>query len=195
MTRDKSKEILKAGLLVLFLSIIFLLTQIPINNIPEFSRIFNKDVNITGTQNLDASEDYSGWVIYSNEIFSVSFMHPDLLIKRSYENSGGYELFVVFEENNLSREKGVAFGVSRTGIDEETERIKNNISGQGSSEVVREDEVDFKGKRAKYLVFESRDETLENRSVLIVQKEDYTYSFSTVPEQMRKLISSIKFND
>ena len=194
MKKNIPKDLLKVGFLVMFLSIIFLSTKLSY----DLDSTQKTSTGQTTPQNLsqqDNQESPSGWDIYTNEEYYVKFSHPRFLLKRVYEKTGGYELFVVFEENELSLGKGVAFGVGKTGLEEEVERIKSGISKEGNTRLSNDENIVVSEMKARLLSFESQEKFLENRSFLIIEKDSYTYSISTVPEQMQKIIDSLEFLD
>ena len=182
----------------MLLSIALLVTEITLN---VYKNQKDKDKEVTSNQKtqktstVDDQNDKNPWSFYSNTDYSISFSYPYLLHKVEYEDSGEYKFFIVFEENQFSVEKGVAFGVSKDGLEKEVAGIKEEISKQGKSKIIKDEQSDFGGNKSWILEFEKEEESLENRSFLIIQKGDYTYSFSTVPGQMQKLSESIQFLD
>lgn len=193
MKKKKSNELLKIGFLMIFLSVALLSTKI----------YFNTDFNGNGSTPAPKKTDNSVpngdmesevlWNKYENTEYLITFSYPNLLTKKTFEDSGGYEFFVRFEENSLSQGKGVALGINRTDLEVEMERVKDEISKQNNARLVKDQEISVQGTKGLILEFEPEDETLEKRSFLFIAKGDYTYSFSTVPEQMQDLIDSIEF--
>ena len=196
MKRKKNKKILKAGFLTMFVSIVLLFLALFINSNRNLKKSLQERITIQNKQQNEQNkteEKTHPWTNYVNEEYSVSFSYPYLLHEREYKETGEYAFFIIFEENQFSFEKGVAFGVSKDGLEKEIERVKSEISLQGNSKLTKDENFDVEGEEARTLVFEPKDESLEKRSFLIVEKGDYTYSFSTVPEQMQKLKDSIQF--
>jgi hypothetical protein len=184
----KSKEILKAGIFVLFISLVLLSTQLSFG-LPEKSEV-------SGGQNLanDGKEGGDVWEEYINRDFSVSFLIPGLLLKKEFKGQGGYELFVRFEENDLSRGKGVAFGVTKTSLSDEAAKLKEELTKDDQAVLVAESEVVADGVVGKLLEFEPRNlESGEKRSIFLVENSDLTYSISTAPEQIQRVVDSLDF--
>ena len=77
-------------------------------------------------------------------------------------------------------------------IEKKSDFIQETILTESGAKLVKEDKItvdDFEGTR---LDFEPTGEG-EKRSVVIFSKGDYSYSISTVPEQVEKVIESFKF--
>lgn len=195
MKQKKGKEILKTGFLVMFLSMVFLLTTLSLDpDLISERRVSEKEPD----QNIQkdvTSKEANDWTIYTNEEYLISFLYPRMLLKRVYEKTDEYDLFIVFEENQLTQKRGIAFGVSKIGSEEEVKRIKNNIYSQGEVKLVVDENLNIEKEKGRILLFEPQDKNLEKRSFLIIERGDYTYSFSTVPEQMQKIADSIQFLD
>ena len=195
MKQKKGKEILKTGFLVMFLSMVFLLTTLSLDpDLISERRVSEKEPD----QNIQkdvTSKEANDWTIYTNEEYLISFLYPRMLLKRVYEKTDEYDLFIVFEENQLTQKRGIAFGVSKIGSEEEVKRIKNNIYSQGEVKLVVDENLNIEKEKGRILLFEPQDKNLEKRSFLIIERGDYTYSFSTVPEQMQKIADSIRFLD
>jgi hypothetical protein len=189
----KPVELLKIGFLVLLLSIIFLSTKLSFGSTNSRRGLIPEKTSSENFQQETDGENASGWIPYTNDEYLISFSHPNLLLKKEFTESGGYDLFVVFEENKFSKEKGVAFGIRKSGLEEEVERIVGEVILQENSKLTKDEEMEVAGERARVLVIEPQDIFLEIRSILIIEKSGYSYSFSTVPEQMQKLIDSIEF--
>jgi hypothetical protein len=118
-----------------------------------------------------------------------------LLHKLEYDESEDYDYFIVFEENQFSKEKGVAFGVSSDGLEKEVNKIKNSVTNQNGSILVKEGKYDFRGLKSWLLKYETENSSLESRVFFIFERGDYTFSFSTVPEQIQRLMDSIEFTN
>ena len=184
----KSKEILKAGFFVLFISLVLFLTQLSFGS-PEKSEI-------SGGQNLadDGKEESDVWAEYINRDFSISFLYPRLLLKKEFKGQGGYEFFVRFEENKLSRGKGVAFGVTKASLSDEVAKLKEELTKDDQAVLVAESEDFADGVAGKLLEFEPRtSEFGEKRSVFLIENSDLTYSISTTSEQIQRVVDSLDF--
>lgn len=145
----------------------------------------------------ESSKDVYTWERYTNEEYGYTLLYPGLLIKRITRDSQGYLHFVVFLENTLSSgsgQKGVAIGVSDVGIEEEASRIKRIISDDGDGELISEKKFSFAGETALKLDFDPKDpKTSEKRNVVLVVKNGKTFSISTVPSQIDRILESFEF--
>lgn len=190
-----SKDLLKAGLLIMFFSSVLLITKL------NYGRSFVQDDSglkeISGRKSEEENkeEPSSFWNTYANEKYRISFSHPQLLLKREYVEIDGYDLFIIFEENKFSKEKGIAFGVNKDGLEKEVERIKEGISKQGETKLLKDEKLDVDNGEAWILEFEPEDESLERKAFLVIEEGDFTYSFSTIPKQIQRLSKSIQFLD
>ncbi len=133
----------------------------------------------------------SSWDVYTNNKYRYSVSYPKLLYKKEFENQGGYLHFVRFEENNFSKEKGIAIGVRETTLKEEVARLKDDFSKEGK--LIKEEEIKVMGKNGVRLEFEPKIQGNESRTLVILERENWVYSISTVPEQMDRVLESFKF--
>lgn len=192
--RKKRTDVLKIGKYILFISLVVLVSVGYFNSLKDKKEGKESIIKENAQQDTQQEQDDKhAWTLYANKDYAIAFSYPYLLNKRDYEDYGEYDFFVVFEENQFSVEKGVAFGVSKDGLEKEVERIKKDVSEQGKSKLVKDEKLAVDNGEAWVLEFEPEDEALEKRSFLIIEEGDYTYSFSTVPEQMQKLSESIQF--
>ncbi|OGM25035.1 hypothetical protein A2715_03780 [Candidatus Woesebacteria bacterium RIFCSPHIGHO2_01_FULL_39_32] len=191
---QKKPDILKVGVFIMFLALAFLSVYLYLNKSdfvqtssvvsPTPGKTTGDNINPTATPNLK-------WEEYRNEEFRFRVERPKFLYEREFKDQGGYVFFIRFEETKFSIEKGVAIGVSGKTYEEEVEGTKTILTESGAK-LVKEDKItvdDFEGTR---LDFEPTGEG-EKRSVVIFSKGDYSYSISTVPEQVEKVIESFKF--
>lgn len=186
----KSKEILKIGVFILFLTLVFLSTLLSLTFEDRGETAL--DGTQSGGDDLNSKKDV--WDEYTNEEFKVSFTYPKLLLKREYKNQGGYDFFVRFEENELAMGKGVAMGVNGDGLDAEVKKLKESMTANEQAVISLEEEVNIDGVRGIKLDFEPKSVAAgEKRSVLVFERRGFTYSLSTVPGQMQRIIDSIKF--
>ena len=74
---------------------------------------------------------------------------------------------------------------------EEVENTKTSFSKQ-DAKLVKEEKINVGDQEGIRLDFEPEGEG-EKRSAVIFSKEKYSYSISTVPEQIEKVIQSFKF--
>lgn len=182
------KRILNFGVLFLFFSLLALGTYLFITSkkaVKEEQKESPKDiVQIDQNQTLN-------WRIYENEKYSYTLKYPPLLYKREFENQGGYLHFVRFEENKFSLDKGLAFGVSDGSLENEVKRIKQEFS-QGAK-LVNEAEVDIGDIKGIRLDYEPEVRGGEKRAVVIFNGRGYSYSLSSVPEQIEKILAGFRF--
>ena len=195
MKRKKHISVFKIGFLLFLLSALFLSAKLYLNfyqkNNKKYSQLDIPD-NFVAEDKFDSK---NLWTSYSNEEYLVKFAYPNFLTKVEYRNEGGYEYFLVFEENDVSKGKGIAFGVNDGEFEDERKRIKTDILNIGKVKFVKEEKI-LKWKEALVMEFEPEDEeVLEKRSVLLIDNGNYIFSFSTVPYQMQALIESIEISE
>jgi hypothetical protein len=192
----KKVNMLKIGLALFSFSVILFILLQTLRLYENSKNNSQQDSNRSTEQESDEnSVGPSRWSKYENEDYSISFDYPYLLHEVEYEEPGEYEFFVIFEENRFSKEKGVAFGVSSDGLEKEIERIKANVSKQSNSKLVKDEEYKSSCIKSWVLEYVSEDELMEKRSFFIFERGDYTFSFSTVPEQIQRLRNSISFTN
>ena len=134
------------------------------------------------------------WEEYVNEEFGIILSHPSLLIKRETVEHGEYLKFIRFEETKNSIAKGVALGISNKTLKEEINKIKSEIEKSGEAKLTKEQNFKIENNEAVLLEYEADKESdIENRVVVVFRKGSYTYSLSTTPDQMGKVLSSVKF--
>ncbi len=195
--KRKKISVLKIGLLLLIGSIFSLILS-QSNKVlvdKSFSDSYKNDNKNLVIKKDEENKMDDNWSNYENKDYSIGFSYPPFLRKVEYEEPGEYEYFVVFEENKFSLAKGVAFGISSGGVDEEINRIKEGIKREGKIKVIKEKEIDLLEEKARLIEVEPEDDQLERKSFLVFQRKNFTYSFSTITDQMQKLISSIRFLD
>jgi len=195
MKIKREHKIVRVGLYMLSTSIVILIISLFINS-AKTSPVSNVNKEVPETKESSNEGKLSDfWERYTSDKYKISFSYPRLLNKNEFSKTGEYDYFVVFEENQYSLEKGVAFGVSSDGFDKEVERIKSDIEKQGKTKIVKDDELLGLGEKARIIEFDPEESDLEKRSFVIIEKGDYTYSISTTPEQIQTIIDSIKFSD
>jgi hypothetical protein len=194
MIKNKSVELLKIGLLIMFLSLVFLSTKF------SFDSNFNKNDRTSepkttnNTQAESSSGNESRWSKYVNEEYSISFLYPTYLTKVKLKDSGEYDFFIRFEENKISAGKGVALGIRKGLLEDEVLGIKENLSNEGRAILVKEENINTAWGKGKILEFKpENEEGFESRSFIIIEKDGNVYSLSTVPEQVQILLNSIEF--
>jgi len=185
------KKILNLGVLLLFLSLFTLasyLLAVSKKTTDGESKIVAKQ-----TQQTNENQTPADWRTYLNKDYYFSLKYPPLLYQRELENQGGYLYFIRFEETEFSRDKGLAVGVSDENSDDEIKRIKQEFS-QGAK-LVNEGEIDLGEIKAIRLDFEPEIAGGEKRTVVIFNKGEYSYSLSSVPEQIEKILAGFDFLD
>jgi hypothetical protein len=191
----KTKELLKIGLLVMFLSVVLLSTIISFNSDINNEKLISEPVVTDNAESKISVGDNNRWSKYVNDEYSISFLFPSYLTKIEADDSGIYDFFLRFEENNISMGKGVAMGIRKGTLNDEILEIKKNIL-QGGVGLVKEGNIDAGTVKGKMLEFKPDDEeNFERRSFIIIEKDGYVYSLSTVPDQMQTLLNSIEFKN
>jgi len=191
-TKKRVGESLSLGAGVLFISLvavcIFLFFKL---NLQKVNVIAPMEEKVNKPDELIVNSD---WGEYANEEYGFKFLHPKLLYKTEFKNQGGYIFFVKFEENKYSLGKGVAIGIRQSEKGRDVENVKNDIAREGNARLDNEQEIKMGDFYAVILNYTSGDKTQEeDRSIVIIQKDDKSYSISTVPEQIDKVISSFSF--
>ena len=191
---QKRPDILKVGVFLMFLALAFMSVYLYYNK----SGFIQTDFVVSPTPGKTTGNSVSPttnpnlkWEEYRNEEFRFRVELPKFLYEREFRDKGGYVFFIRFEETKFSLEKGVAIGVSGKTYEEEVEGTKTNLTESGAK-LVKEEKItvdDFEGTK---LDFEPEGEG-EKRSVVIFSKEGYSYSISTVPEQISRVTESFKF--
>jgi len=190
--KTKNKSVFKFGIMFLFISTVSVASYLflklrAVNN--EAKSAIDKQVS-KQTEMITTNQ----WEEYVDEEFGIILSHPSLLIKRETVEHGEYLKFVRFEETKNSIAKGVALGISSKVLKEEINKIKNEMEKSGEAELTKEQNFKIEDNDAVLLEYETDKESdVENRVVVIFRKGLYTYSVSTAPDQMGKVLSSIKF--
>ncbi len=190
----------KIGVLLAFmcLTILSILLYNNTRKTPQFNNATEQSIAGTknGASNDIFSREASGqWDSYINTIYNYSLKYPELLVKREHVDEGGYLHFVRFEENRYSSSKGVGVGVSSSGLGVESVKIKQEMMKSGG-ELVSEEEFLFLGRNSVRLEFEPQEGVAgEKRTVVIFGHKDLTYSISTVPEQIDRVLEGFKFTN
>ncbi len=201
MTKKKniSKELsfpkLKTVVFVIF-SVLVLVAYLFSKRLGVFSESGeNTDLNVSSSQVVENSRQVvteNSWGVYTNAKYGYEIGIPRALLKKEYENQGGYIHFVRFEEREESQGNGIAIGIREGKLDDEVSRIKEEFGNEGR--LTEEREVDVGGVKGVLLNFEpDNEEDLESRGVVVFEKEGKVFSISTVPEQIEKVIEGFKF--
>jgi hypothetical protein len=145
------------------------------------------------TKNI--SPTMAPWEAYTNSEFGFSLEVPRLLLKEERRDKDGYKYIVIFGENSYSAASGVAIGVSDRSLEEELKQIKSAYTKNEDAELSSEEDREVVGEKGKQLVYKPKGESkdLESREVIVFHYGNYTYTVSTVPEQMEHIIESFRF--
>src|SRR3989304_10010751 len=182
------------GLLVMLLSV--LLVTIYLLFFPKLSNdktpIVNQGEQLQGNLKPSGTENLQ-WEEYFNEELGFKMSIPQFLYKSEFSDQGGYKTFIRFEQTNFSLEKGMAVGVSEKTVEEETETLKENFSGEGAV-LQKEEKIEISGVEGIKLTFVPKEgQEGESRSIVIFNRNDLTYSISTTPEQIERVVKGFKF--
>jgi hypothetical protein len=189
--RQKSSDSLNIGIFVMFLALAFLAVYLYVNKNEIFRKNITGKLSQTATEKSTVTQPDLEWDEYKNEEFEFSLEHPNLLYKREFRDQGSYKLFIRFEENKFSIEKGLALGISGRTKEEELAYNKESLT-QAGAKLVNVEKITVYGQEATRLDFEPQGEG-EKRSVVVFSRGDYSYSISTVPEQIGRVVESFKF--
>ncbi len=182
------------GLLVMFLGLLLLVSYLLFFPRPSGIQTTTNDpdaklqekVKPTGVQNLQ-------WENYVNEELGFKMAIPRLLYKREFSEEGGYKTFIRFEQTNFSLEKGVAVGISERSVEDEAKTLKENLLTEGA--VLQSEEKikvsDIEGVKLNFIPKETSEG--EPRSIVIFNRNNLTYSVSTTPEQIERVVEGFKF--
>ncbi|OGM24648.1 hypothetical protein A2962_01705 [Candidatus Woesebacteria bacterium RIFCSPLOWO2_01_FULL_39_61] len=156
----------------------------------------SKSARISQTSENNTPEKFivNDWEEYVNSDFGYKIQHPPLLTKAEYKDEGGYKNFVRFEETEHSLGKGIAVGVSVSSLSDEVERLKKDMEKFEDAKLVREEKLSLTKYDGFILEYEIENSTgKESRAIIFINKDNYVYSISTVPEQMQKVLSGFSF--
>ena len=183
-------NLLGMGALAAFLSLTTLAVYLVVTLLAKRSPQSSEAVVGSVSESLDEEVEVP-WRTYTNEAYGYEISHPGLLYQREFVDSGGYEHFVRFEETQFSLDKGVAVGVSLKSAEEELNAMKSELSE--NAELVEERSISVAGLEAAYILFRPSFEGGEERAIAVFEGNGATFSVSTVPEQMDKVLQSFKF--
>ncbi len=127
---------------------------------------------------------------YINKMYGYKVLYNKFLDAREYDDPGEYLHFVKFEENRYSNTKGFAIGVTTRSKDEEKDKIINNFKEEYGVDADSESNIKADKYEGVQLTFSQQD-GLEARSIVIIKNGNYTYSISTVPEQIELVLSNL----
>jgi len=131
---------------------------------------------------------------YKNSLTGISIQIPKDLMERDLGEGAIYYDFVRFEEVTVGKDKGVALGIRESSLQDEVERIKKDFETQGDALLVEQKNTKVNGYKAVNLTYKPKQKKDgEDRTIVIFTKDKFTYSISTVPSQIDKIIKSVKF--
>lgn len=134
------------------------------------------------------------WIEFINEEFGYRISHPPLLTKTEYKNEGGYKDFIRFEENEKSLGRGIGIGVRESTLRDEVERLKKEMDQFKGSKLTKETKLPLSNYNGFVLEYDTVDNSdTEAKAIILIQKDNFIYSISTVPEQIDRVISSFSF--
>lgn len=136
----------------------------------------------------------NNWVQFENKEFGYRISHPPLLIKIEYKNDGGFKDFIRFEETDKSLGKGIGVGVSESSLSEEVKELKEEMAKFEGAKLVKEEKLSLIKYDGFILEYKTQENSQgEDRTIVLIQKDNYTYSISTVPEQIDRAMNSFSF--
>jgi len=144
----------------------------------------------------NVEEDGLTWAMYKNDKFGYSVDYPKFLYREELEGRGDYLGFTIFSENEFTQAKGMGIGVRKDSLENEVGRLEKNLEEEFGTEPSGEEEIKIDGRKAiliKYEPVASEEEDLMAKNIIVVEKDGYVYSISTVPEQTERVIKSFKF--
>jgi hypothetical protein len=196
--KGSSDSFVRFGLYVAFISLLIFLVLL-IKNFNIQKKVVNITSLTTPTPTIEvlSQKDVSNqWEKYTDTVFGFSLLYPGLLVKRIINNSEEYLHFVRFEENTFSAssdQKGIAVGISDRGLGDEVVKIKKEMM-DSEGDLTSEKEIKFMGKEAVCLDFEPKDvKKGEERVVVVFFRDGKSYSISTVPGQIERVLEGFKF--
>jgi hypothetical protein len=184
------KKPLNLGLFILFVSTSVLLLKVALmqwdkkSNADTYSRTLEEDE----TSESAVPEEIRDWEYFIHPEYRFSIYVPRLLVKREYDDSGDYLFFVRFEENRFSEDSGVAIGVSNRALEEEEAKTREIVEAEFSDIKPKREIVKLTDYDAIKLDYQGVD-GVESRTIILVTNGDYTYSISTVPEQIDNVLA------
>jgi hypothetical protein len=182
------------GLSLLIVVTLFLLTNLIVNKLTNNFVDSKADSSSVNSDDIKIPEGIENWEYYVHPDYKFSLYVPELLIKKEYDDPGDYLFFVRFEQNKVSKDKGLAVGVSERSLEEEEKKTRELIEQGLSDAKSKREELKLTKYDAIRLDYEES-VGLEPRSIVLVRNGGFTYSISTHPEQIDKVLSGFVFID
>ncbi len=195
MIRGK-KDWLYSGSILAIFACLLLLAGYFWYTISQKNKTKEAAVTTATTQPLPTVEAKGGWTKYTNPQYQFSVELPRFLAKREFRDKDGYTFVAIFEENSLSKGKGVAIGITTRDVNAEVAQTKIDYAKSGEAELTEEKDIEVGREKGREVTFKPKtedDTTLESHSVLVFRHGNYTYSISTVPEQVEHIVTSFKW--
>lgn len=187
---------LNIGLFILFVSALILLLKVALTEGDQKGRADNYDSTLeeNGKSESVVLERIRDWEYFIHPEYKFSVYVPRLLVKREYDDSGDYLFFVRFEENRFSEDSGVAIGVSNRALEEEEAKTREIVEAEFSEIKPKREIVKLADYDAIKLDYQGAN-GVESRTIILVTNGDYTYSISTVPEQIDDVLAGFVLLD
>jgi hypothetical protein len=182
-------SILQVSIILVFIGLVFLAAYL-------FLKTKRTETVIKGSSDVQKKENQEDlvWVNYQNNEFKFSFDRPKFLQKNELEDAGNYSSFIRFEETQFSRAKGLAVGVRENSLENEVEQLKLELEKDFDIRLISESKILIDGYDAIRLKYEPKNKSeFESRDFIVINNGKFSFSISTVPEQIDRVISSFKF--
>ena len=185
-------RVFSLGLLVLTLSLV--LANIYLFIKTRSIEIHDIDRVAVGFETDGAGGGKLEWNIYRNELYGYTVSYPKLLEPRTVENER-YESFLIFFVPGEIDEPGFAISVRKNTLNDEISLIREEI-GEGSvATLINEEEIEEGGFGGFRLDYEPKNiKEGEARSIIIINNGRYSYSLSSTPEFLEKVIEKFSLD-
>lgn len=189
--RETSERVLFVGLLFLFISLgvagAFLYKG------AQNNRAALKGEEVINEANGEASpEKQASWETYVDDEFGYAVSYPPLLEPRTIK-SDSFLSFIIFFAPEGIKSSGLAISVRNTSLKEELALIKEEVQKDPGANLISEEEITkdgFSGIRLKYEPMNP--ESGEPREIVIINNQNYSYTISSTPEQLERILPTFK---
>lgn len=144
-------------------------------------------VNTTATQESDLASK-ENWAIYKSNIWGFSIEYPRYLFVQLVDTNKRYLNFVVFQKTKYTNYSGAAVGVSDLSLNDEAEKIIEEIKNSDSTNPSKESNVYLNNIKAIRLDYKAANKDQEDKAVIVVNDGMFTYSVSTTTNQINDFI-------